>query len=316
MEKTRVAHFYAHMDTDTYLDTHIGLAWMLTRDLQGTEIVEHGGLTDGFIAFVCFDLTRHRGVVILSNSQDFDVGAIGTLLLEGEWQSDRRPRETEISSAFYDSFVGQYRQSNVADAPPRPGIGIRREGNRLFVQATRSKSWPADVLLPPAAVELRPESEDRFFERLSGMPMTFLRDAEGKVTGLTVHYRSNGMFYDKISAEPPQASAPPQPHVAIKLDAKLLDAVVGRYEFAPNTAFPTGAKLTIWREGDQLLGEFRGENTLQGAFDIYPESETTFFIELNGVQLTFIKNDKGEAMAVIHHSYRAGVPDCEGEKLK
>src|SRR5438132_4283965 len=44
--KTHVAHFNARMDTDTGLDTHIGLAWMLTRGLQGTRIIQHGGLTD------------------------------------------------------------------------------------------------------------------------------------------------------------------------------------------------------------------------------------------------------------------------------
>ena len=49
---------------------------------------------------------------------------------------------------------------------------------------------------------------------------------------------------------------PPKPRVAIKLDTKLLDVCVGHYEFAPNAVFPpTGMKLTIWREGDQLVGQ-------------------------------------------------------------
>jgi hypothetical protein len=32
------------------------------------------------------------------------------------------------------------------------------------------------------------------------------------------------------------------------------------------------------------------------------------------VQVTFIKNDKGEVMAISHHM--AGLPDSEGKKLK
>jgi hypothetical protein len=65
-----------------------------------------------------------------------------------------------------------------------------------------------------------------------------------------------------------------------------------------------------------LVGTIRGENTLHGAFDLFPESETNFFVKVNGAQLTFIKNDKGEVTAVIHHSSHAGVPDIEGKKLK
>jgi hypothetical protein len=120
--------------------------------------------------------------------------------------------------------------------------------------------------------------------------------------------------YEKISDQPPTALEPPKPRVAIKLDTRLLDACVGHYEFAPDAVFPGGMKLTIWRQGDQLVGQAWGKNVLQGAFDMFPESETNFFLKINGVQLTFIKNDKGEVTAVIHHG--AGLPDCEGKKLK
>ncbi len=109
----------------------------------------------------------------------------------------------------------------------------------------------------------------------------------------------------------PQASTP---HIAIKLEGKLLDACVGEYEFAPDTVFFTGMKLTIRRNGDHLVWQAFGRNAPQGALDVYPESETNFFLKINGAQLTFIKNDKGEVTAVIHHY--AGFPDSEGKKLK
>jgi hypothetical protein len=48
--------------------------------------------------------------------------------------------------------------------------------------------------------------------------------------------------------------------------------------------------------------------------DLYPESETNFFLKINGAQVTFIKDDKGEVRAIIHHM--AGLPDSEGKKLK
>jgi len=112
----------------------------------------------------------------------------------------------------------------------------------------------------------------------------------------------------------PQASTP---HIAIKLDAKLLDACVGQYQFPSENVFAIEWKLTIRRQGDQLFGqESTVKNKILAAFEIYPESETNFFFKTSGPQeLTFIKNDKGEGTAVIFHRSQ-GLPDSEGKKLK
>lgn len=112
--------------------------------------------------------------------------------------------------------------------------------------------------------------------------------------------------------EPPR-KAPEAPHIPIKLEANLLDACVGQYEFPPDEVFPTGFKLSIWRQGDQLAGQARGVGVLRGTFNIYPESETNFLLKINGAHLTFIKNYKGEVTTVIHHM--EGLPDSEGKKL-
>jgi hypothetical protein len=72
--------------------------------------------------------------------------------------------------------------------------------------------------------------------------------------------------------QPPKtAPEAPKPHIAIKLDTKLYDACVGQYEFAPDNVFSTGLKLTIWRRGDQLVGQAVGKKGGGGAFEIYQE---------------------------------------------
>ena len=121
-------------------------------------------------------------------------------------------------------------------------------------------------------------------------------------------------------AEPPRKApaAPPKRYVAVKLDAKLLDACVGEYEFPPdNISWSLGLewKLTIRRQGDQLMGQNTSKNKSYAAYEIYPESETNFFFKTNSPQeLSFIKNDSGEVMALILHY--PGTPDREGKKLK
>ena len=69
-------------------------------------------------------------------------------------------------------------------AQAHPVVDIHREGDRLFVQCTGSTHFTSNYALPHITGELLPESETRFFERLSGIPVTFFRDARGKVTRL------------------------------------------------------------------------------------------------------------------------------------
>ena len=360
-------------------------------------IVEFGGGNRFIGPYTTFDKTRRRGVVVLSSSGNglYNARSIGKFLLESEWQSDRRPKATNLSSQVYGLYAGEYQRSpDIAlgvflmrqyflSAPKaaiyipagfglavfliliwragssrkrwillgcvvlasgvlavltplvwshkfcacfQPRISIRSEGERLFAQATGIGLWPIrdwshagagthpiDELLPPLPFELLPQSETRFFERLSGMPLTFLRDNRGKATCLTVHDQGKAFSYEKISDQPPKLPEPPKRPVAIKPDTSLLDSIVGHYEQAPCAEYPAGAKATIWREGDQLIWRISGKNAPKGAIEMYPESETNFFDKLGGA-MTFVKNDKGEVTAVTFHAEEC--PDIVGRKLK
>jgi hypothetical protein len=136
------------------------------------------------------------------------------------------------------------------------------------------------------------------------------------VTGESGDHRSDTFPYEIISKQWPKDPEIMNLPAAIKLDTRLLDACVGHYKFAPSVVFPTGAKLTIWRKGEQLVAEPRIGSETPGALDIYPASETNFIVKIDGAQLTFIKNDKGEVTAVIHRSFNAGIPDQLGKKLE
>jgi serine-type D-Ala-D-Ala carboxypeptidase/endopeptidase len=213
--------------------------------------------------------------------------------------------------------------SHVVCALCHPTLGIRREGDRLFVQYDLRLAPVTGKFITPAVAkglpyitgELLPESETRFFGRTTGMPVTFSRDDRGKTTSLTTHFLGATFSYEKISDQPPTVYAPPKPRVAIKLDTKLLDACVGDFEFAPSKAFPTGIKAMIRREGDQLLWQARGQNVIPGRFNIYPESETNFFLKISGGQLIFDRNDNGEVTAVSLQE-DAWLPDGVGKKPK
>lgn len=91
-------------------------------------------------------------------------------------------------------------------------------------------------------------------------------------------------------------SIPLASHIAIQLATNLLDACVGNYEFAPLS----GGKVTIWREGDHL--QMRMASGAKSGLDMYPMSETSFFLKIDDSLMSFIKDGRGEVTRVIHHA--------------
>jgi CubicO group peptidase (beta-lactamase class C family) len=94
-----------------------------------------------------------------------------------------------------------------------------------------------------------------------------------------------------ISQYPLAKLEPPKERKEIKLDARILDAYVGEYQFAPGLSF------TITREGDQLFAQATG----QGKIELFAETETDFFLKVANAQITFVKDDKGQVTHLVLH---------------
>ena len=70
----------------------------------------------------------------------------------------------------------------------------------------------------------------------------------------------------------------------VVVDAKVFDTYVGEYEVGP------GFVLRVFREGDKFMTQATG----QGKFEIFPESETTFYPTAFVAKLTFVKDPDGK----------------------
>ena len=84
---------------------------------------------------------------------------------------------------------------------------------------------------------------------------------------------------------------PRSKHTAIRLAPEILDRYAGRYELAPGVFF------NLRRDNGRLLAQLTGQSYLE----IFPESETEFFYKAVDAQITFVKNDQGEPVALILH---------------
>src|SRR5215813_5294099 len=94
-----------------------------------------------------------------------------------------------------------------------------------------------------------------------------------------------------ISQYPLAKLEPPKERKEIKLDAKILDAYVGEYQFAP------GVSITITHEGEQLFAQLDG----QGKLELLAETEKDFFFKVANAQISFVKDDKGQVTQLVLH---------------
>lgn len=90
----------------------------------------------------------------------------------------------------------------------------------------------------------------------------------------------------------------------IKVSEKVLQAYVGEYEFQP------GRILTITLEN----GYLHGQPTDQSKRQLFPESQTKFFLKEIDAQLTFKKDAKGNVVGLVMD--QAGRPQRELKKVK
>jgi serine-type D-Ala-D-Ala carboxypeptidase/endopeptidase len=264
-------------------NVRIGLCWHITTR-HGSEIVWHNGATGGYHSFIGFERKTGRGIVVLANSAN-PIDDIGFHLLNAKFPladvpAGKHREAVSLPPATLEKYVGRYEL--------RPGIffDARRESDHLQVQLT-GQSY----------LDLFPESEANFFYEGVDAQITFNKDDQGHVSSLVLHQNGVDQTAKKISDEPPKERA------AIKLEPKVLDGYVGKYQLTPQAVF------TIKSSGGHLMAQLTGQTFLE----VFPESEMNFFYKAVDAQLTFVKNDKGEVTSLVLHQNGF---DQKAKKLK
>jgi hypothetical protein len=84
---------------------------------------------------------------------------------------------------------------------------------------------------------------------------------------------------------------PPAERKEVKVDPKVYDNLVGKYQLAP------GAVFIVKRVGDKLMVQLTG----QPFFEVFPQSETEYFYKVVDAQLTFVKGADARAGALVLH---------------
>ena len=142
-------------------------------------------------------------------------------------------------------------------------------------------------------LEVRPGSETEFFYDKSLTRLRFVLDASGRATEMLLLPGRRG----RARARPARRRRAGRAHGG-GVDPGLYDAYVGEYELAP------GFILTVTREGDRLMTQATGQQKVE----VFPSSETEFFLKVVDAQITFVRGPGGTVDQLVLHQGGRDMP--------
>jgi D-alanyl-D-alanine carboxypeptidase len=251
--------------------TGYGYGWV-SSTVRGRQSVEHGGGIHGFSTYAISLPADRVYVAVLANSDApaTDPGFLArkfVALAAGNPFPERA--EVKLDTAVLKRYAGVYR----VDANTTRTVLF--EDGRLYTQRSGGQR-----------LALRPSSETEFFYDKSFTHLKFVVDASGKVTEMIMY--PEGALKGEPAAR--LADAPVARPVA-KVDPALYDAYVGDYELGPNFV------LVVSREGDRLMTQATGQSKVE----VFPSSETEFFLKVVEARIVFVKDSSGAVEALVLH---------------
>jgi D-alanyl-D-alanine carboxypeptidase len=241
-------------------------------DLAGRHVQMHGGDIPGFTTVVARAPAERLFVAILSNNEAAD------------------PRPDEVALRIVAKALGQpLEEIKTIPLDPKaladyPGVyrfdeqttrAITQEGGKLFAQRAGGEKQEVSAIAPDELI---------YKDRMNHLH--FRRDAQGKVTGVDFQPLSGIRQTGARTSDPL-----PQERQAVKVDPSIYDAYAGDYELAPTFS------ITVTRAGDQLFAQATG----QPRFEIFPASESRFFLKVVDAEIEFLRGADGKVTGLVLH---------------
>jgi D-alanyl-D-alanine carboxypeptidase len=249
--------------------TGYGYGWQVGTEF-GIRYVQHGGQTIGFTSSEVWMPESKIFVAVLSNvgSGGVDTDFVANQLASYAAGKPYPPVAVVMPKGELEQYAGVYQ----IDGKNTRTISV--ENGQLYSQHSGG-----------AKLRIVPSARDAFFFDRSLTTMRFERDASGKISAMVM----DPVFFPSTTAI--RIGGAPAAPTEIVIDPAKLGRYAGRYEIAP------GFVLTISRRGDALWAQATGQEAAQ----IYPRSESVWFLKMADAQLTFSFGADGSADALTLH---------------
>ena len=264
------------------LNTNYGYGWNITPVNKRT-VIKHGGAINGFLSDADYIPEEEIYISALSNftgkSPDIITGKIIQKILD---INDIVPSEVTLEMGTLNDYTGSFEVNreavrlikNFTDEKQYRYIFI--EGDSLKIQKTGGGKFT-----------LKSYGKDKFFIEDSDKRFDFIRDSKGKITSLDVYtYPINFGPHDicqKVNV------AMPIEKKEISVPEEILKPYEGEYELMP------GFNLKIFVENGNLFIQATGQDKYQ----LFPESNTKYFMKVVDAQAEFVPEADGSVNKLI-----------------
>lgn len=265
-------------------------------------VITHGGGINGFTTtIVRFPGQRHLIVMLDNTAGGSNIDRIAAELAKILYNQPHVLPKMSIAEAMFktvgekglDAAIAQYRelkpkQSDVYDFS-------EEELNRLGYQLLGARKVDEAIEILKLNVEAYPAAFNAY-DSLGEAYMT-----SGNKELAIANYRKSLELNPKNTNATQMLSR--LESKAAPVDPKAYDAYIGEYEVTPSFI------VKVFREGEKLMTQA----TNQPAFELFPEGENKFFLQVVNAKVTFVKDDQDQVTSLIIHQ---GGRDTPGKKIK
>lgn len=154
----------------------------------GRREVAHGGNATGFITYIARYPADRVTVIVLSNNQAGSSGKISNVLASIVFGAPYEIPKERVAIAVAPALLGQYVGEYQVQFPPANFVVTLENGKLMSKRDAEAK------------VELFAESENKFFIKSEDVQLTFVKNADGAVTGVIVD-QGDATVYETLRGE-------------------------------------------------------------------------------------------------------------------
>ena len=253
---------------------------------QPVQVIRHGGGINGFSTTIVRFPNEKNLIVMLDNTGgeylDRLSESIAKILYNQPYDAPKMSiisvLEKTILDKGIDAGIAQYRDLKAKQAATYDFA--EPELNRLGYQLLRGGKVKEAIEIFKLNVEAYPQGFNTY-DSLGEAYMT-VNERELAVQNYKKSLELNPNNTNATEVLKRLEKAP------VAVDAKIFDTYVGEYEVGP------GFVMRVFREGNKFLTQATG----QDVFEIFPESEATFYPTAFAAKLTFVKDADGKVTAI------------------
>ncbi|WP_421796171.1 serine hydrolase [Haliscomenobacter sp.] len=267
--------------------TRVGLGWHISKGAEG-DVIWHNGGTGGYRTFVGFVKETGKGVVVLTNSSK-GADDLGMHLLNSTAKLIEVKKAALIDIKKAADAQGGDAAWKVYEELKKDQVNKYEfnedEINTLGYTYLQGGNTKAALALFKINVTEYPKSANAY----DSYGEALMNDGQ-KEAAIENYKKSLELNPGNTNATDMLAKMGVGEGVKIfPVEESVLESYVGVYELAPNFT------ITITRIGNKLFGQATG----QGQFELFPKSETEFFLKVVEARVTFsVKEGKVESMTL------------------